>query len=167
MPGTRLLLSFRRLAGGPLLAALAVAPCAAYLSWYPDYATLAQGADLVAIATPETRRELPAPAQVPGVSRNGEPVPAVEIETTFRPLAILRGRLAGPQDSFVLVHHRETEPDAGGVKGAGPLLADFQPGDGSAYLMFLKRRPDGRFQAFQENEPGWCILRLPRGEEPR
>jgi hypothetical protein len=46
------------------------------------------------------------------------------------------------------------------VRGAGPFLVDFEPGSGAQYLMFLKRAGEGRYQAYQEVEPGWCIEKL-------
>src|SRR6188768_2647181 len=87
------------------LMSLVSMPCAAYLSSYLGYQALAAGSDLVVVATPESRRELPGPAQLPGVKSNGGPVPAIEIETTFRLHAVLKGQLEA-LSTIVLVHHR-------------------------------------------------------------
>jgi len=148
------------------LAAVAVAVCAvatpgqAYLSSYPSYETMAAQSDLVVIATPVSRQELKRDAQLPGVLQGGVPIRAIEIETTFRTLVALAGQAPPADATLVLVHYRERQGSAG-LRSAGPMLIDFRPGDNTAYLMFLKRRGDGRFEAFHEVEPGWCIVKLP------
>jgi hypothetical protein len=139
-----------------------------YLSSYPSYDSMAARSDLVVIATPLARQEQVAEAQLPGVSQgpNREPVPAVEIETTFTVLAVLRGDEKLTSSTLALVHYREKTRDPSGVHLAGPMLIDFKAGDGSAYLMFLKYRSDGRVEAFSAVEPGWCIVKLPHGSRP-
>jgi hypothetical protein len=136
-----------------------------YLSSYPSYDSMAAKADLVVIATPLSRQEQNGEARLPGVRQgpNGDPVPAVEIETTFSTLAVLKGDAKLTGGVFTLVHYIEKVKDSSGFVTAGPMLIDFKAGDGSTYLMFLKSRRDGRFEAYDEVEPGWCILKLPHG----
>lgn len=136
-----------------------------YMTSYPGYDSMAAKSDLVVIATPRSRQEQSGEARLPGLSQgpNRDPVPAVEIETTFSILAVLKGDEKLTGGDFALVHYREKLINTSGVQVPGPMLIDFQAGDGSAYLMFLKSRSDGRFEAFKESEPGWCILKLPHG----
>jgi hypothetical protein len=121
--------------------------------------------DLVVIATPLSRQEQSGEAQLPGVRQgpNREPVPAVEIETTFSILAVLKGDEQLTGGTLALVHYRHRVKDTSGVGLAGPMLIDFSAGDESAYLMFLKVRSDGRFEAYSAVEPGWCIVKLAHG----
>lgn len=159
-----------RTAFGIVVLALCVEPTIShgYLSSYPPYDALAANAELVVIATPLSRQEQSGEAKLPGVTQgpNWDPVPAVEIETTFSILVVLKGdeRLSGR--TVALVHYREKRQDTAGIKMPGPMLIDFKAGDGSAYLMFLKSRRDGSFEAYREDEPGWCILKLPHGARP-
>jgi hypothetical protein len=155
-----------------LMVALSVctAPSAiqGYLSTYPSYDWMTAKSDLVVIATPLARQEKGEDAQLPGVSQgpNRDPVPAVEIETTFTALAVLKGDEKLTGGTFALVHYREKVKDTSGIHFAGPMLIDFKAGDGSAYLMFLKDRSDARFEAVHAVEPGWCIVKLPHGSRP-
>jgi len=139
-----------------------------YMSTYPSYDWMTANSDLVVVATPVARQEQGEDAQLPGVSQgpDRDPVPAVGIETTFSILALLKGDEKLTGGTFALVHHREKVKDTSGFRSAGPMLIDFKPGDGSAYLMFLKDRGDGRFEAVHAIEPGWCILKLPHGSKP-
>lgn len=86
-----------------------------------------------------------------------EPVPAIAVETTFRAMVIVRGALPSSAE-FVLFHFRERNRE--GLSTAGPMLVDFAPRSGDQYLMFLKRLKDGRYEAFNRNEPGSCIEKL-------
>jgi hypothetical protein len=142
------------------LLAVAGAACA-YLTVIPTYEAMWREAEVVVIATPVARREV-GKAALPGVSRGeGQPIPAIEVETTFRVRVALRGRV-GAGGQLRLVHFIEAEPPAA-IRTAGPFLVDFEPGSGDQYLMFLKREAGGRYQAYQETEPGWCIEKLQIG----
>jgi hypothetical protein len=130
----------------------------AYLTVIPSYEAMWREAEVVVIATPVERREV-GRAVLPGVSGGeGEPIAAIEVETTFRVSVALRGRV-GAGGELRLVHFIEAEPPAA-IRTAGPFLVDFEPGSGDQYLMFLKREAGGRYQAYQEVEPGWCIEKL-------
>lgn len=125
----------------------------------PDYGTMAKDADLVAIAAPISRVELEAPTTVPGVTRGTDPIPAVAINTTFSPVAILKGSLTEGEKDFVFRHLREKDPPV--LQRSPPMLIDFVPNDGSQYLMFLRRRDDGRYEAVNgQVDPAWCIEKL-------
>ena len=139
-----------------------------YTSTYPSYGGMTAQSDLVVIATPVARQEQGEDAQLPGVSQgpNWDPVPAVGIETSFSILAVLKGDEKLTGGTFALVHYREKVKDTSGTYRGGPALVDFKPGEGSAYLMFLKDRGDGHFEAVHAIEPGWCILKLPQGTKP-
>jgi len=139
-----------------------------YASTYPSYDWMTANSDLVVIATPLARQEQGEDAQLPGVSQgpNRDPVPAVGIETTFSILAVLKGDEKLTGGTFALVHYREKVKDTSGTHRGGPMLVNFKAGEGSAYLMFLKDRGDGRFEAVHAIEPGCCILKLPYGSKP-
>lgn len=144
-----------------LLAALALSMGSAkgYMTSYPSLATMQRDSDNVVIATPVGREELADPAALPGVTVGaGEPVPAVAIETTFRVTASLKGDLLAGEE-IRLAHFRRLDPPELFVS-AGPLLVDFKPLDDSQWLMFLRHREGPTFVAFDEVEPGWCIVRL-------
>jgi hypothetical protein len=133
----------------------------AYISSIPSYENMSRQAEWIVIATPIDRKELQTPALLPGVSQTSSgksaSVPAIRIHTTFQVTAALKGSLT-PKDQFVLVHFRKLQKDE--MLTAGPYLIDFKPKDGSQYLMFLKQRRDGYYEAYQEVEPGWCIEKL-------
>ena len=120
---------------------------------------------LVVIATPVGQRELPERTVLPGVSRAGKPIPAVQVETTFEVVTLFRGD-PPPQGRFVLLHFREaaTPPERSPNR---PLLVRFQPGSGAQYLMFLRREPDGRYTATTgQTDPGLSIERLQQMTSP-
>lgn len=131
-----------------------------YLTWLPSYNEMAAKADVVVIATPVERREVRGTAALPGVARGGNPIPALAIETTFQAVVIFRGQLAENRRDFTLLHYREAEPPPPVRRTGGPMLIDFTPGDASQYLMFLRRREDGRYEAVNPAEPAWCIEKL-------
>lgn len=143
---------------GLLLAVLTPAALA-YLTVDPDYGTLAKKAQLIVIATPTARVEMTERTTIPGVRRGNSPVSAVAIDTTFSPIAILKGSHSIEDESFVLRHLREVHPSTG--RGAGPNLIDFVPNDGSTYLMFLKRTADDRYEAVNgQADPAFAIEKL-------
>ena len=121
---------------------------------------MASMSDFVVVATPVKRLELEGAAVLPGVKRGGSAVPAVAIETTFHTVATLKGGDAKNQGDFIVLHYREAEPSPSRAEVAGPTLIDFKPSDRNQYLMFLKRRKDGRYEAVNPTEPGWCIEKL-------
>lgn len=131
----------------------------AYLTWLPSYAELAAKADAVVIATPVDRKELPGTAVLPGVTRGSDPIPAVEIRTSFVVSAVLSGSLLTSGGRFELQHYRETEPPTT-FRSAGPTLIDFDPASPRQYLMFITKRPDGIWVTVNPVEPAWCIEEL-------
>ncbi len=125
----------------------------------PDYETMAEDAQLVVIATPISRVELENPTTIPGVRRGNDPIPAVAINTAFSPVTVLKGSLPKGQKYFVLRHLREKNSQD--VQKNAPMLIDFAPNDGSQYLMFLRRRADGAYDAVNgQVDPASCIEKL-------
>jgi hypothetical protein len=130
-----------------------------YLTWLPSYAELVAKAEAVVIAAPVERKEVPGPATLPGVTRGNDPIPAVEIRTTFVVSAVLSGSALALGSSFELQHYRESEPPTA-LRSAGPALVDFDPENPRNYLMFIAKRPDGIYVAVNPVEPAWCIEEL-------
>ena len=133
-------------------------PLQAYITSLPSYEQLAKEAEAIVIAVPIERNELSGPAALPGVKRGNDPVPAVEIRTTFKVSAVLNGDALAVGDSFALRHFREKNPPT--LRTGGPALIDFDPKEPHNYLMFLKKHPEGFFEAVNPVEPGWCIEAL-------
>ena len=133
----------------------------AFLTQYFSYPMLTERADLIVIAAPFNRQELDLRAVLPGhssVGRDGErSVPAVEIETKFKVLVVLKGNLKIKDEGFTLVHYRLKEPPRHALD---LMLIDFDLANRKSFLMFLKERKDGRMEAYQEDKPGWCIEML-------
>jgi len=133
-----------------LVASLA-RPCAARLGLAFDYDQMAAEADLIVIATPVAATELEEVADLPGVRLNNKPIRAVGLQTTLEVSVVFKGRVArvegkGQPDAkptIVLHHYRLADPEEATAKN-GVMLLDFAPGDGSQYLMFLKRTDKGK-----------------------
>ncbi len=134
--------------------------------WIPGYKEMTEKSDLVVIATPVARKELPGRTVMPGVQRDNKPIPAVQIETTFHIAVVLRGQVPAGQEQFTLLHLLDADPPPGG--GANALeLVDFQPNSGNEYLLFLKRLGDGRYEAMNgQTDPAISVKRLVRPELP-
>ncbi len=129
-------------------------------AWMPDYKRMADGADLIVIATPIDRQELKVPTIIPGLQRGNKPIPAIDVLTTFSPVVILRGKLPKGKETFVLHHLRHINPAEDHAKNAASLI-DFVPRDGSQYLMFLRKRDDARCEAVDGHvDPAMCIEKL-------
>ena len=141
-----------------VLVAVLTPAALAYLAQHPDYGTLAENAQLIVIATPTSRVELKGRTTIPGVRQGNSPVSAVAINTTFSPIAILKGSLSIEDESFILRHLRQADPPTG---LSGPSLIDFVPNDRSTYLMFLKRTTDGQYEAVNgQADPAFAIEKL-------
>ena len=118
----------------------------------PGYKAMAESAHLVVIAAPTSRVELNEPKTIFGH-------PAVVINTTFYPVVILKGSLLQGEKEFVLRHLREKGPQK--IRENAPSLIDFVLDDRSQYLMFLRRRIDGQYEAVNgQTDPAWCIDKL-------
>jgi len=124
---------------------------------------MTEKADLVVIAIPTARREANEPTTLPNWTSCGRPIPAVEIETTFRTAVAFKSTTTAQDTSFALIHHRRLDPLPEIYVGPLPMLVDFQPHDGSQFLMFLKRRTDGRYEGVNSSDPGHCIEKLRLG----
>jgi len=134
------------------LAALAVAaacalPSFARLVASHTYEEMSKEADLVVIAVPVSTRDTTERANLTNIAPR---LPVIGVETTFEISALLKGELrAAPAEqkkTLVLHHYRMTRSDTPIING--PLLVSFDPKVRKAYLMFLKRESDGRYQAF-------------------
>jgi len=88
------------------------------------------------------------------------PIPASEIQTTFRVAAMFKSIEGFLDTTLVLVHYRRLDPPPEIQVGPRPMLVDFQPLDGAQYLMFLTRRADGRYEAVNSADPGHSIEKL-------
>lgn len=141
----------------PLWASEAWAP----MHWVPPYDEMTRQSDLVLIATPVARHELSHPAALPGWTHGGQPIPAVEIETIFRTVVTFKANPGFSDSTLAFVHYRKVPSTYKGPSiGAKPKLVDFAPLDKSQYLMFLKERDDGRFEALNRADPGHCVEKL-------
>jgi hypothetical protein len=104
---------------------------------------------MVVLAEPIDQRKLPTQVNLPGILQGNDPIPAIQVETTFSITAVLHGD-AAEQKTFVLLHYREANPTPpkGPVLMSGPALVDFKAKSGKQYLMFLHRDDDGRYSAY-------------------
>lgn len=150
-----------------LALALAVAgtlPALARLVAYRSYDQLTAEAELVVIAAPTAVQETLERTDLPFLS---PPLKVIGVETTFEVSALLKGDLppvpAGKPRHLILHHYRL--PDSSVPVRNGPSLVSFDPAARKQYLMFLKREPDGRYQALSgQIDPDLSIepLRLQR-----
>jgi hypothetical protein len=126
---------------------------------FPDYPEMTAKADLVVLAMPIDQRVLPDKATVPGILRGNDPIPAVEVETTFEIQAVLHGKIDKDKKTLVLLHYRETNPPPKDQPQISPpALIDFKAKSGKLYLMFLHQDADGRYSAFNgQTDPAWSI----------
>jgi hypothetical protein len=125
---------------------------------------MVEKADLIVIATPVARKELKTPAAIPGVRRGNDPILGVIINTSFTIKAVFKGQLPDKKKTVVFYHYREADPPKVQVNGLS--LIDFTPNDGSHYLMFLKKRSDGTYEAMNgQTDPAWCIEKLKHKEQ--
>lgn len=133
--------------------------------WVPSYQEMLEKSDLVVIATPVARKELSERTVMPGVLRGNEQIPAIQVETTFRISAILRGTGPAKQDRFVLLHLIEANPPE--IVTNGQALLDFRPDGGDEYLLFLKKLPDGRYEAMNgQTDPAFSVRALTSAAAP-
>jgi hypothetical protein len=137
------------------------------------YDRLMKEADLVVIATPVQNKGSTDTFQVENWKGKFH-----RIETVFEPGALLKGKLEAK--TLTLLHYRfEADPEIHNVLD-GPMLVHFhiaQPGrlmkmkdgvkDHADYLLFLKKRADGRYEAVSgQIDPALAVreLDLPRGQ---
>jgi hypothetical protein len=116
------------------------------------YKEMSEQADLIAIATPTENSDLPGTTTVPNLvstSKDGKQhaIPATRVQTTFKPTAILKGKLSNKSASIELIHLKLVDPADGKGRGAAQLI-EFKPADRAQYLMFLKGNNDGIYEAF-------------------
>ena len=117
-----------------------------------DYKEMSEQADLIVIATPTENSDLPGQTTVPNLastSKDGKrrEIPATRVQTTFKPTAILKGKLSNKSASIELVHLKLVDPADGKERGAAQLI-EFKPADQAQYLMFLKANDDGTYEPF-------------------
>lgn len=126
-----------------------------------DYDKMTAEADLVAIATPVTTKELKEKADLPGVSWNNQPIRVVGLETTFEVSVCFKGKLPEKGKPRIVLHHYRLEnPRLAEVPNAVQLL-QLKPGDRSQYLMFLKCADDGRYEPFNgQTDPVHSVEKL-------
>ena len=142
-----------------ILSLLLALPVIARLVYMPDYPQMVEKADLIVIATPVARKELKTREAIPGVRRGNDPILGVIINTTFTVKAVLKGTLPDKKKTVVFYHYREADPPEVQINGLS--LIDFTPNDRSQYLMFLKRRSDGTYEAMNgQTDPVCCIEKL-------
>lgn len=124
---------------------------------FRNYDQLTAEAELVVIAAPTAIRETPERRDLPGIA---PAMKGIGIETTFEVSAVLKGELpaapASKPKSLVLHHFRLPLPNVPVPNGPG--LVTFDPKARTQYLMFLKREPDGRYQALSgQTDPDLSI----------
>lgn len=104
------------------------------------YKNLVREADLVVLAAPESSADSEDPPAKEGWEAN-----CVGVNTTLRVLAPLKGEVQG---KLTLFHYR-LKPDLAYVNG--PFLTTFRvparaEEGGPCYLLFLKKKADGRYE---------------------
>jgi hypothetical protein len=127
----------------------------AWVSSIPDCEQLLSGSSAVVLARPisQTRDTGEGADADP---RDATEFPFVWVETTFRVIGVLQGRMTGA--TFVLHHLREPTlaPGKDGrvpVLVNGPPLVSFDPSDRvdqHQMVLFLVREPDGRYAPYPD-----------------
>lgn len=148
---TRLYLSALALAGACAL------PAFARPVPFRNYDQLTAEAELVVIASPTAVRELPERSDLPSIA---PALRAIGMETTFEVSALLKGEIRGTpggKPKTLVLHHYRLPASAAPIPN-GPGLVSFDPKERKQYLMFLKRDPDGRYQALSgQTDPDLSI----------
>jgi hypothetical protein len=108
------------------------------------YPKLTEAADLIVIAQSLSTTDAKK-TDKPGQGLEGD---FVGVDTTFRILCVLKGQYK--EKEFTLFHYREsTRPEGGPTPDIdGPLLVSFDCKDAKdqEYLLYLKKRRDGRYE---------------------
>jgi hypothetical protein len=144
------------------LLAASVALWARQVPYWP-YDKLTREADLIVIATPVSVRDTGQKTILPGIMQGTagggcEPIPAIEMETSFEVLATLKG--VPRQVPIILYHLREAAPPKGIVVN-GPSLVSFEPKEKRRYLLFLRREQDGRYVSLTgQTDPAGAVKDL-------
>ena len=106
----------------------------------PSYEDLAAMSDVIVVATPVENRD----SALFSLAASPNQIPAVHVETKFLVLVALKGAL--PEKSFVFAHYRYADPEQSSRGGVlGPMPVAFTLGRRIRYLMFLKKREDGKW----------------------
>lgn len=123
------------------------------------YDRLSRESKLIVIAVPYKQEKIDETAMLPNI------YPEIEVKgilTTFVVLRVLKGNL--DNKTFVLHHFYLENPPQVSLKN-GPMLASFDLGKKHAYLMFLKKEPEGRFVAMSgQTDPANSIKGIGEGE---
>jgi len=128
----------------------------------PDYKVMTAQADLVVIATPTANADLPGETTIPGVIQQDlegkkRMIPAIRVETTFRAVAVMKGKLTG--ENFKLPLRFVNAADSSGTNV--PMLVTFDPKEGFQYLLFLKLGADGVYEPFNgQTDPAFSVEKL-------
>ena len=132
---------------------------------------MSERADLVVIATPTANSDLPGTTTVPNLvstSKDGtqRAIPATRVQTSFRPRAVLKGKLSNASGSIEVIHLKLVDPADGKARGAAQLI-EFKPTDRAQYLMFLKANDDGTYEPCSgQVDPVYSIEKLQQMAPP-
>ena len=138
------------------LAVVCMAPAFARPVPFRNYDQLTAEAEVVVIAAPTAVRDTPERADLPFIA---PAMKAIGVETTFEVVALLKGELRAQKDQpkNLVLHHYRLPVSAVPIPN-GPGLVTFDPKAKKQYLMFLKREPDGRYQALSgQTDPDLSI----------
>lgn len=139
------------------LAGASTVPVFARPVLFRNYDQLTAEAELVVIAAPTAVCELPERSDLAHIA---PAMRAIGMETTFEISALLKGELRSPpggKPKTLVLHHYRLPASTAPIPN-GPGLVSFDPKDRKQYLMFLKREPDGRYQALSgQTDPDLSI----------
>jgi hypothetical protein len=142
-----------------LIVLLLLLPCFgdAYIIEEWSYRAMFDQAELVVIAKPMVTLQTAEKTVLPRIIR--PKIAAVGMETTFKVSLILKGSDPGEMH---LHHYRRADPPQilSGI-GPTPMLVEFNPEESVCFLMFLVRKPDGRYMSVTgQTNPKTGILKL-------
>ncbi len=126
------------------------------------YKVLFTHADIVVIAVPLAIQVTQEISPLPGLTQmtsDGKTGPCLArgVNATFEIKCVLKGDF--PKNCLELHYYQRLDPNEGEINGPGWLF--FEPTKKSRYLMFLKKREDGRFEAISgQADPNLSVFEL-------
>jgi hypothetical protein len=98
-----------------------------------SYEEMLKEAEVVLVATGVGSKDM-------GIAADGRPESWVPMQTTFKPLVVLKGKVEGP---CVVEHYRYADKMGAVVVVDGPAFVEFDVTGKTTYLLFLKREANG------------------------
>ncbi len=90
----------------------------------------------------------------------GDPKPGtlVGVNTVFKRWAVIKGKLS--DETFTVRHNRFFDPKFLPKEEDGPSIVEFDATGHTQYLLFLKKRDDGRYEAVSGAMDGYLSVKI-------